>query len=645
MQKLPIAYDVVASLVEKEVPADLLKALLLALSNEALAAMAAIMAIGRDVHAFPETEISTCDFQTEYQRYYRELSSDPLRSRFHVIKSGRTLGTYLREGLQAADTVGLLFVNSDEYWAQSTASAKTHPKFQPPHYQPPHSQQAEGFGMSGPAAGKAAVFTYQTRVTPTDEQDKILSAVRGSTREEVLKAEAYAGTGKTTLCEFVGEGMPQKATIYLAFNRVMANQAKTRLGHLMECRTTDSLAYLQVKPWDIWGEERTKSGQQVPWSDLADRLGLPTNFEGFKRGALVRQIDQTVKNYCNSDDQNLEAKHVPLMELTPGSEEQMVLWAQDLWARMLSKGEPIPVKPAQVMKVWDLKEGVVPFEHVLFDEAQDANGSFMSILRRSACQRILIGDHHQQLYEWRGAVDAMDKLSGQSYPLTQSFRFGPEIADYANRILSHKSAPPDQRLTGNEGIESQVKVYTGGDNLPEWPVTILSRTGVQVFYQAVDIAENGHRLHVVGGLNDLDWLLRDALKLFHGEPGQVRHNKLTRFRSWDSLVDEQEMTSDPELKRIRVIIEERHEILEKQLEVLHQHHEHDPERAPLILSTTHRVKGREWDRVMLLDDFVTPEKLGEQSDDERDAELNILYVAATRAVRELYIPASLRYGR
>ncbi len=44
---------------------------------------------------------------------------------------------------------------------------------------------------------------------------------------------------------------------------------------------------------------------------------------------------------------------------------------------------------------------------------------------------------------------------------------------------------------------------------------------------------------------------------------------------------------------------------------------------------------------MLMDDFIAPEELGTVSAEERDAELNVLYVAATRARRELYVPRTL----
>jgi hypothetical protein len=65
-------------------------------------------------------------------------------------------------------------------------------------------------------------------------------------------------------------------------------------------------------------------------------------------------------------------------------------------------------------------------------------------------------------------------------------------------------------------------------------------------------------------------------------------------------------------------------VLEKQLEELKKRHELDPLRASAILATTHKVKGREWDRIMLLDDFIKPGELSNLPPTQRDAELSIL---------------------
>ena len=60
------------------------------------------------------------------------------------------------------------------------------------------------------------------------------------------------------------------------------------------------------------------------------------------------------------------------------------------------------------------------------------------------------------------------------------------------------------------------------------------------------------------------------------------------------------------------------------------------EQAEIMVSTAHKAKGLEWDRVRVADDF-TPPLDGERAD---PAELMLAYVTVTRAKREL-APGSL----
>jgi superfamily I DNA/RNA helicase len=56
--------------------------------------------------------------------------------------------------------------------------------------------------------------------------------------------------------------------------------------------------------------------------------------------------------------------------------------------------------------------------------------------------------------------------------------------------------------------------------------------------------------------------------------------------------------------------------------------------ADLIVSTIHKAKGREWDNVVIEDDF----KLSEKTSDE---EWNLLYVAITRAQKTVCLRGNL----
>ena len=108
-----------------------------------------------------------------------------------------------------------------------------------------------------------------------------------------------------------------------------------------------------------------------------------------------------------------------------------------------------------------------------------------SILKKQKCAKILVGDPHQQLYKFRGAVNAMDALAADEtahltqvgclilyiknkldpgtmfgythnmYLFKQSFRFGPTIGYIASCVLTLKEEKRTEIVIGcirNKGM-------------------------------------------------------------------------------------------------------------------------------------------------------------------------------------------------
>lgn len=77
---------------------------------------------------------------------------------------------------------------------------------------------------------------------------------------------------------------------------------------------------------------------------------------------------------------------------------------------------------------------------------------------------------------------------------------------------------------------------------------------------------------------------------------------------------------------------------------LHCSNERD---AQLVVSTAHKAKGREFENVVVLDDFDPPaetanrRKKDSSKADEADQLINLLYVACTRATTRLYLVPKL----
>jgi ATP-dependent exoDNAse (exonuclease V) beta subunit len=112
-------------------------------------------------------------------------------------------------------------------------------------------------------------------------------------------------------------------------------------------------------------------------------------------------------------------------------------------------------------------------------------------------------------------------------------------------------------------------------------------------------------------------------------------------------------TEDNSLSMIVEVVKEFGNRLPGLISELKTHHTTVKEEADMIFSTVHRCKGMEYDEVTLLNDFFNEEKLKKVIAQSEGAnisthdknrlteEVNILYVAATRAKNKLSIPPEI----
>src|SRR5690349_24739000 len=80
------------------------------------------------------------------------------------------------------------------------------------------------------------------------------------------------------------------------------------------------------------------------------------------------------------------------------------------------------ITPDVYLKVCEQSRPTINADFILFDEAQDSDGLMLSVLKHQRTQVIYVGDPYQQIYEWRGAVNAMEHITAPQCALTESFR-------------------------------------------------------------------------------------------------------------------------------------------------------------------------------------------------------------------------------
>ena len=459
---------------------------------------------------------------------------------------------------------------------------------------------------------------------PTEEQ---LIAVEKFKAGRPLKITAFAGAGKTTTLQLLASSRRSRG-LYLAFNKAIATEARERFPRSVDCRTTHAIAFRAIMPAYRSQAKMTESlfaPQLAQLTAYKDRV-----FAGTIRLTPVQQahlVLGTVKKFCQSADESMMQAHVPRSGRLLGAREAVLAdvcgWALEqssaLWKRMTTPRDPIPLGHDGYLKLWALAHPKLRSEYILLDEAQDTNPVVLGVLQEQHAQIVYVGDKHQQIYEWRGAINAMEKITGcEEVFLTQSFRFGDEIAGAASRVLA--TLGEQHRLRGNPTVSS--RIAPAGDAR-----AVLARTNATVILEILEATSAGRKACVVGGTKDLTRLLSDVYELKKGQPGTCP--EFFGFPNWRDVVEFAD-TEEGESIRTFVQLVEKHGEGKLWAAVKKAHDDEDS--ADVVLSTAHKAKGREWGSVRLSSDFSSS-RLGPGA----AAEVRLFYVAMTRAKNTLIV--------
>lgn len=440
-----------------------------------------------------------------------------------------------------------------------------------------------------------------------------------------LVVSAFAGTGKTsTLCRYAEEN-PTERMLYVAYNRAIRDEAEHKFPFNVTCKTSHQLAWPTVGKY-----YRHRLVNTLRLTDVARALNS-------RNWLLARLTLDVINRFMCSASSHITAEHAPEPDDCKGLEPaQILLSARRIWDMMSDRQGDFPVTHDTYLKLFQLSHPNLSsrYSTVLFDEAQDANPVTSAIVLNQSCRVVLVGDTHQQIYRFRGADNAMyapELESADRLWLTHSFRFGPEVAQVANRLLALKGET--HQVTGKGGADRvlQTTPRTLGHH------AVLHRSVCGVIRTALHWSLSGKKVYWVGGMEsykvedllDLYWFSVDMTE-------RMQHDRLTsEYRDYGEYQQIAEDTNDVEMKQAIFILEQFFPLPDR-LTTLREQRVTTESDADVTVCTAHRSKGLEWDKVKLHDDFadiLDPE----MSESKRHDEINLMYVAATRA-RKILIP-------
>ena len=402
----------------------------------------------------------------------------------------------------------------------------------------PNFAKIAHFSVSNGLMSNPSVIPNQSPVhsptqRPTGEQQQ---AVDMALTRQSFKVVAYAGAGKTTTLNLIGNQLRGRG-IYLAFNKAIAAEAQRKFPHHVDCRTFHSLAFRHTAR-DITAK------LQLPRfspSRLASDLGLTpvqvkrqiegkSQFVTLTPERQARFVSDAVSTFCSTHASYPAPRHLQFPDWLVASEAEQLRdtlypYVERRWQQSIDPRHPAGIGHDIYLKLWALSKPVIPADFILFDEAQDADPLMMGILSNQPNQVIYVGDAHQQIYEWRGAVNAMKRLPLPQTLLTQSFRFGDRIADVANGFL--KALQEEVPLRGNPAMASTL----GKSMVHGQKDAILCRTNASAMVNLLSGLKMGHKVALQA---DTERLLKFSQSAERLKKGQAAYGvpELAYFNNW-----------------------------------------------------------------------------------------------------------------
>lgn len=431
-----------------------------------------------------------------------------------------------------------------------------------------------------------------------------------------LAFKAVAGSGKTTILLQFAKQFQQERTGhlewsskrvgYVAFNKQLVDEfrgkcARKGLAQVVAPFTFDGLVYRVARD-----RHEAKYGESVPFvfhGALNPRL-LTEQYSWF-RGKAYRlkkcYIDRFAK-FCQDPNQ-----------LEPTDKWVKQLWEDTRRGRLVTFDG---LRKLAYIDHWLRGYMDTKYARVFVDEAQDLDPIMLSILTNDVqAPKVFVGDPNQQIYEWRGTVNAFEHLPERTLQmhLYKTFRMGEPATSEVSRItgIPMISGIPETTTTVTTGMTHERSMSLTQPDPVSY--TYVHRTWKSLLPAAQELAkqlDSSQRLWIV----DYQTQMKQV---------QALHERILQYGSCgdasqpdsDDLPAFLTKLSAAELAALRQTIESRLT--------------HDPSEAVCRMYTIHRFKGLEDGIVRVA------------SDVDRQKDANLAYVAFTRAQGQLWVDAGL----
>lgn len=493
--------------------------------------------------------------------------------------------------------------------------------------------------------------------TPSKYQAAVFEWVKTGSGNAIINA--VAGSGKSTTLVEAAKLIGSKTGLFLAFNKHIADELKTRLvGTSMVTSTIHSLSKATLE--QHLGKRTDPNKGFAKWRELVKEQATIMAVEQDKQYQWSRALEKLIeKVMVTLTDARDEAalwglvEHFGMEDVTPNMLKRIPV--------VLDKAEAITRATGQInfneMIYWPCRWGLQPtkYDWVFVDEAQDLNAMQLEMALRARSDNgriVFVGDESQAIYGFAGADAASfntirTRANAQELPLSVNYRCPKSHLALVRDIVPHIEDGPNA-IDGLVHFKAEDEIYS----LAQPRDYIVCRLNAPLVSTCIKFIQRRKSARVIGrdiGKDLCSLLDKVAEREMFDYAEIVKH--LDEYERQQVIMLSQKEGNEQKIESLQDRIEclqvcagefgdcDNIDCLKREIEKLFG--EEGDVFSGVSLSTVHKAKGLEADRIFVLKPEKLPLKWKNQSGWQYTQELNIRYISLTRAKKELFILGTL----
>ena len=477
---------------------------------------------------------------------------------------------------------------------------------------------------------------------PSKYQRTVYTYIRIGKGNAVI--DAVAGSGKsTTIVEALKQIPKGKRVLFLAFNKAIVEELKIKIGNMpnVDIKTLHSLgASLCMRNLDCQIQDdkyRVWVNNGVNYSNLVPSVPLPDEQMGAWKQNILKLIDlgrcNLVKTVPELED--LSYKHdIDLLDNEADLALKGIQWGERETA-FIDFTDMIYFPNVKQLKIFK-------YDWVFIDECQDLNAAqrelFLKCVKPNGGRFIAVGDPRQAIYGFAGAdvesFNLLKKIPGTvKLPLSVCYRCDKDIIDLAKSIVPQIEAR-DNAPSGMVNRNATLSEIQDGD-------MVLCRLTAPLVDLCMKYISSGVKAYVKGrdiGTNLVNMIkktnrkqIKDVEERLQRELSRIIGKVVSKQKCTEKEARESDVYKryEDKVKAIEVLsegLQTAKEVIDR-IETIFS----DGNKSGICLSTIHKSKGLESDRVFIICEDKLWFKPCMNVPWMAEQESNLVYVAYTRA--------------